>query len=237
MSKNKISLLGIITIAFFIIFFALHQENLSPLKAEEKTSKILLPKASYTSKTSVEEALSKRRSIREYKDQPLKLEELSQLLWAAQGITSERGGRTAPSAGAKYPLEIFVVVGKVEKLESGIYRYRPEDHALIKTKDKDQRQELSLAAIRQVPIKEASMDIVITAIYRRTVEKYGEKGIRYVHIEVGHVCQNIYLQCESLNLGTVEIGAFEDAKVKKVLNLAEEEPSAIMPVGKRYGGD
>ena len=237
MFRNKIFFSAIILIGLFILFFAFQQENHRNLKAEEKTSKITLPKASYTSKTSVEEALSKRRSIREYKDQPLKLEELSQLLWAAQGITSERGGRTAPSAGAKYPLEIFVVVGKVEKLESGIYRYRPQDHTLIKTKDKDRRPELSLAAIRQGPIKEAPVDLVVTAIYKRTMEKYGERGIRYVHIEVGHVCQNIYLQAESLNLGTVEIGAFEDAKVKKALNLTEEEPLAIMPVGKRYGGD
>ena len=233
MSRNKIFFSAIILIGLFILFFAFQQENQRNLKAEEKTSKITLPKASYTSKTSVEEALSKRRSIREYKDQPLKLEELSQLLWAAQGITSERGGRTAPSAGAKYPLEIFVVVGKVEKLESGIYRYRPQDHTLIKTKDKDQRQELSLAAIRQGPIKEAPVDLVVTAVYRRTMEKYGERGIRYVHIEVGHACQNIYLQAESLNLGTVEIGAFEDAQVKKALNLTEEEPLAIMPVGRK----
>jgi SagB-type dehydrogenase family enzyme len=237
MSRNKIFFSVIILIGLFILFFAFQQENHRNLKAEEKTGIITLPKASYTSKTSVEEALSKRRSIREYKDQPLKLEELSQLLWAAQGITSESGGRTAPSAGAKYPLEIFVVVGKVEKLESGIYRYHPQDHTLIKTKDKNQRQELSLAAIRQGPIKEAPVDLVVTAVYRRTMEKYGERGIRYVHIEVGHVCQNIYLQAESLNLGTVVIGAFEDEKVKEALNLTEEEPLAIMPVGERYGGD
>jgi len=233
MSRNKIFFSAIILIGLFILFFAFQQENHRNLKAEEKTGIITLPKVRHTSKTSVDEALSRRRSIREYKDQRLKLEELSQLLWAASGITSERGGRTAPSAGAKYPLEIFVVVGKVEKLESGIYRYRPQDHTLIKTKDKDQRQELSLAAIRQGPIKEAPVDLVVTAVYRRTMEKYGERGIRYVHIEVGHACQNIYLQAESLNLGTVEIGAFEDAKVKKALNLTEEEPLAIMPVGRK----
>jgi len=237
MSRNKIFFSAIILIGLFILFFAFQQENHKNLKAEEKTGIITLPKVRHTSKTSVDEALSRRRSIREYKDQRLKLEELSQLLWAASGITSDRGGRTAPSAGAKYPLEIFVVVGKVEGLEPAIYHYLPQGHTLIKIKDEDQRGKLSLAAIRQGPIKEASVDIVITAIYRRTVEKYGERGIRYVHIEVGHVCQNIYLQCESLNLGTVEIGAFEDAQVKKVLNLAEEEPLAIMPVGKRYGGD
>jgi SagB-type dehydrogenase family enzyme len=233
MSKNKILLFATILIGFLVLFFAFYKKNPDELKAEEKKGKITLPKVSYAGKTSVEEALSQRRSIREYKDEPLKLEELSQLLWAAQGITSDRGGRTAPSAGAKYPLEIFVVVGKVEKLDPGIYHYHPQDHTLIKIKDKDQRDELSLAALHQSPVKEAPVDLVVTAIYKRTMEKYGERGIRYVHIEVGHVCQNIYLQAESLNLGTVEIGAFEDAKVKKVLNLKEEEPLAIMPVGRK----
>ena len=237
MFKNKTILLAITLVGFFILFLSFQKGNLNVLKAEEKTGKITLPQASHTGKISVEEALSKRRSIRKYKDEPLKLEELSQLLWASSGITSDWGGRTAPSAGAKYPLEIFVVVGKVEKLEPGIYHFHPQDHTLIKIKDKDQRDELSLAVLRQGPIKEAPVDIVVTAIYSRTMEKYGERGIRYVHIEVGHVCQNIYLQAESLNLGTVEIGAFEDAKVKKVLNLKLEEPLAIMPVGKRYDRD
>jgi len=237
MFKNKIVLLGTILTGLFILSLSLHKENHNQLKAEEKISKITLPKASYTSKTSVEEALSQRRSVRKYKDGPLKLEELSQLLWAAQGITSDWGGRTAPSAGAKYPLEIFAVVGKVENLKPAIYRYHPQDHTLIKIKDKDQRGALFSASLYQSPVKEASVVIVITAIYRRTMEKYGERGIRYVHIEVGHACQNIYLQAESLNLGSVEIGAFEDAKVKKVLNLKKEEPLAIMPVGKRDSGD
>jgi len=233
MFKSKIFLLTIILSVAFILVFSLSEKKLNQLKAEEKSNQILLPEVSYDSKTSVEKALSKRRSIRNYRDEPLKLEELSQLLWAAQGITSDWGGRTAPSAGAKYPLEIFAVVGKVVNLESGIYRYLPHDHSLKKVKDKDQRDALFSASLFQSPVKEAPVVIVVTAVYKRTMVKYGERGIRYVHIEVGHACQNIYLQAESLNLGTVEIGAFEDEKVKKVLNLKDEEPLAIMPVGRK----
>ncbi|MDH4222474.1 MAG: SagB/ThcOx family dehydrogenase [candidate division Zixibacteria bacterium] len=237
MFKCRTFLSGIIPLGLFIIILSLPGENSNLLKAQEKTSGITLPKVSFTSKTSVEEALAKRRSIRDYKDEPLKLEELSQLLWSAQGITSDWGGRTAPSAGAKYPLEIFAVVGKVEKLDPGIYRYIPQGHSLIKVKDEDRRNALSSASLDQSPVKEAPVVIVVTAIYKRTMQKYGERGIRYAHIEVGHACQNIYLQAESLNLGTVEIGAFEDEEVKKVLNLRDEEPLAIMPVGNRSSGN
>lgn len=234
MSKTKIFLSGFFLAGFSIIIFSLPSENSNQLKTQEKTYRTALPEVNYTSKTSVEEALSKRRSIRDYKDEPLKLTELSQLLWSSQGITSDWGGRTAPSAGAKYPLEIFAVVGKVEKLDPAVYRYIPNEHSLIKVKEEDQRNALFSASLHQSPVKEAPVVIVVTAIYQRTMQKYGERGIRYVHIEVGHVCQDIYLQAESLNLGIVEIGAFEDEKVKKVLNLKDEEPLAIMPVGKKF---
>ncbi|MHC1635207.1 MAG: SagB/ThcOx family dehydrogenase [Candidatus Methanospirareceae archaeon] len=198
------------------------------------SGKIKLPEPRYDSETSIEEALLKRRSIRAYKEEPLTLAELSQLLWAAQGITDERGFRTAPSAGALYPLEVYVVVGEVENLPKGVYKYKPHEHELIMVAEGDRRVELCDAALSQSPVKDAPVVIVFGAVYERTTRKYGERGIRYVHMEVGHAAQNVYLQAVSLGLGTVVIGAFYDEEVKHVVNMTEEEqPLYIMPVGRK----
>ena len=196
---------------------------------------IKLPEPKYDSNTSVEQALFERRSIREYKDTPLTLAEISQLLWAAQGITYPRWGfRTAPSAGALYPLELYVVSGNVNGLPKGIYKYRPQGHELVMIVEGDKRTELCNAALGQSSIKEAASVIVFVAVYQRTTGKYGERGIRYVHMEVGHASQNIYLQAVSLNLGTVVIGAFDDEDVKKIINTGDEEqPLYLMPVGRK----
>jgi len=195
---------------------------------------IKLPQPRYRSSISVEQALLKRRSIREYKNEPLTLAEVSQLLWAAQGITDPEGYRTAPSAGALYPLEVYVVIGNVKGIKAGVYKYKPYEHELIKIKDGDVRDELMKAAFRQIYILKAPIDIVFAAVYERTTSKYGKRGIRYVHMEVGHAAQNVYLQAVALNLGTVVIGAFWDKEVRKVLNMPDNEhPLCIMPVGKR----
>lgn len=199
---------------------------------DKKPERVILPQPGYESKVSVEEALLNRRSIRSYKDEPLSITELSQLLWAAQGITSDWGGRTAPSAGAKYPLELFIVAGKVKGLEPGLYQYDPQDHSLITRRKGDLREDLAEAALGQSCITDAAVDLVVTGVYERTKGKYGERAPRYVHIEVGHACQNIYLQAETLKLGTVMVGAFYDERVADLLELTEEEPLAIMPVGK-----
>ncbi len=190
-----------------------------------------LPQPSYESETSVEEALKSRRSVRSYKDESLTLTELSQLLWAAQGTTADWGGRTAPSAGATYPLEVYVVVGDVGNLEDGLYHYNPETHTITKKKQGDLRNELANAALGQDMLRKAPISFILTAIYERTTGGYGERGIRYVHMEVGHVGQNIYLQAESLGLGTVVVGAFHDDRVKDIFDIAEE-PLYIIPVGK-----
>lgn len=154
---------------------------------------IKLPLPQSKGNISVEEALTKRRSVREYKAVPLTLKEISQLLWASQGITSNWGGRVAPSAGALYPLEIYLVVGKVEGLEPGVYHYRPASHSLIKVAEGDKRLALSNAGLGQSCIKNAPINLVICAQYERTTQKYGERGRRYVYMEVGHAGQNIYL--------------------------------------------
>ena len=193
-----------------------------------------LPEPKVDGKVSVEKSLFERRSIRDYADEPVTLAEVSQLLWAAQGLTDPAGYRSAPSAGALYPLEVYVVAGKVALLPAGIYRYKPRGHELIKVGDGDKRSELCAAALSQAALKQAPVSIVVTAIFERTTQKYRDRGIRYVHMEAGHAAQNICLQAVSLDLGTVVIGAFNDDEVKKVMQLmATEEPLYIIPVGKR----
>jgi SagB-type dehydrogenase family enzyme len=190
---------------------------------------IKLPKPKEKGSISIEETLNKRRSVRDYKTDSLNLEQVSQLLWAASGRNVYR--RTVPSAGATYPLEIYLVVGKVEGLEPGIYQYSSSKHSLKMTKEKDVRNGLSRAALGQEMIVEAPVNIIIAAEYDRTTGHYGQRGSRYVHMEVGHVGQNVSLQAVALSLGTVMIGAFEDREVKEVLGI-KEEPLYIIPVGK-----
>ena len=200
----------------------------------EDSVRIILPKPRYDSDVSVEESMLKRRSVRSYTDEALTLQEVSQLLWAAQGTTDPSGKRTSPSAGALYPLEVYVVVGNVENVAKGVYKYKPHQHELVKVLEGEQRKALAKAALDQQSVAQGAIDIVITAIYERTTSKYGDRGIRYVHMEAGHAAQNVYLQAVALGLGTVSIGAFYDDQVKEVLNLPEnEEPLYIMPVGRR----
>jgi SagB-type dehydrogenase family enzyme len=190
---------------------------------------INLPEPKEKGSTSIEETLNKRRSVRDYKKGPLRLEQISQLLWAASGKNLYR--RTVPSAGATYPLETYLVVGEVEGLEPGIYHYSYSSNSLERTKNQDIRNKLSQAALGQRMIEKASINIIIAADYGRTTSHYGQRGIRYVHMEVGHVGQNISLQANALSLGAVMIGAFEDKEVKGVLGI-KEEPLYIIPVGK-----
>ena len=184
--------------------------------------------------TSLEEALFKRRSVRDYSPEPLTLEEVSQLLWAAQGVTTEMGGRTAPSAGALYPLEIYLIAGNVDGLSVGVYRYNPERHELAKVKDGDTRGQLSAAVLDQSCVKEGAVSIIITAVYERTTAKYGERGVRYVYMEAGHAAQNICLQATALDLGAVTVGAFHDDLIKEKVGLSENEfPLYVIPVGRK----
>jgi len=177
-----------------------------------------------------------RRSRRSYADEPLTMDELSQLLWAAQGVTSPYGFRTAPSAGGLYPLELYAVAGEggVEGLPAGAYRYVVGEHRLELSVEGDLKEELCQASVSQQYVAYAPVDLVFTGVYSRTTGKYGERGIRYVHMEAGHAAQNVYLQAEALGLGAVVIGAFDDSWVRELLGAAvEEAPLYVMPVGKR----
>ncbi len=203
--------------------------------AQEAKKAITLPKPKVKGTVSLEETIKKRRSRRSFLAKPLTLEQVSQLLWAAQGITDERAGfRASPSGGACYPLDLYLVVGKngVEGLEDGVYHYIVSNHSLETHLSGDKRRVLALASLGQMFITQAPISIVTTVEYSRITERYGQRGIRYAHIEVGHVGENIYLQAEALGLGTVAIGAFSDGMVSKCLNLPKEhEPLYIMPVG------
>jgi len=196
---------------------------------------VLLPYPKLKGNVSVEEALLMRRSIREYLPKPLTLQQLAQILWAAQGITElNYKFRTAPSAGATYPLELYVVVktGGVEGLRAGIYKYDVETHTLMLIKEGDFSDELARAALDQDWVRNAPVNIVIVAEYERTTRYYGSRGYQYVHMEVGHVGENIYLQAVALNLGTVAVGAFYDDQVAEILDLPSNyRPLYIMPVG------
>lgn len=196
-------------------------------------SDVKLPAPRHDGEVSLEHALRYRRSIREFAGGALTLAEVGQLLWAAQGI-SHPIGRTAPSAGALYPLVVHLVAGQVSSLEPGVYRYAPDDATLMKAGDGDRRADLANAALGQAWIADAPAALVLAAVYRRTVGRYGPRGERYVHIEIGHATQNVYLQAGALGLGTTEVGAFDDRAVKSALGLAaDNDPLAIMPIGRR----
>jgi len=209
---------------------------------------IKLPPPLLKGKVSLEEVIVKRRSVRRYRTEPLTLPQLSQIHWSAQGIIGTGKLRAAPSAGASYPLEIFAVIGKQaviviaseakqsrdrEELLAGIYHYEVDSHSLSLHKPGDFRRDLARAALDQGFIADAPVDIVICAIYPRTSYTYGRRGERYVHMEVGHVGENIHLQVVALDLATVEVGAFDDEEVRKVLGVEEQiKPLYIMPIGR-----
>ena len=186
-----------------------------------------LPPPILTGRKSLEEALALRRSVRAYQDTPLTLQELAQLLWAAQGITHEQGFRTAPSAGALYPLELYVATPE------GLYRYDPASHLLQVISQDDLRPALYAAALEQEPVRQALAVFVLAAVYERTAQKYGaDRSPRYVHLEAGHAAQNLLLEAVVLGLGAVPIGAFEDARVQTLLRIpTDHEPLYLIPVG------
>ena len=197
-------------------------------------TEITLPAPKLSSEVSLEETLHQRRSTRDYSDEALTLAEVSQLLWAAQGVTAEWGGRTAPSAGALYPLEVYVIAGNVDELAPGVYKYRPDGHALVQLRDEDVRVELAEAALGQTWVKDGAIDVVISAVYERTTTKYGDRGVRYTHMEAGHAAQNICLQATALGLGVVTVGAFYDDQVKDVVGMLEDKfPLYVIPVGRK----
>jgi SagB-type dehydrogenase family enzyme len=234
MSKKVFVLISAVSIlVILVIGFSLQLNRRPVMTTVVLGERIEMPEPVYESSMSIEEALLARRSIRAYSEEGLSLTEASQLLWAAQGITHPSGYRTAPSAGALYPLEVYLVVGRVEGFSAGVYQYLPAEHALVQILEGDIRASLASAALGQSAVEDAPVSLVITAVFERTTHKYGERGLRYVYMETGSAAQNVYLQAESLGLGTVFIGAFQEERVGQLLDIPENEtPLCIMPVGR-----
>ena len=207
----------------------------TPETSMRAPSTIPLPTPSLSGSLSVEEALAGRRSVREYVVASLTIDQLSQLLWSAQGMTARRYGlRSAPSAGALYPLEVYVAAEHVDGLATGVYRYVPRQHGLQVVVDRSVRDQLFRDALSQSAVADAPATLAFAAVFARTTRKYGERGRQYVHMEVGHAAQNLYLQATAMGLGTVVIGAFNDDSVKRTLGMSDdEEPLCLMPVGRR----
>ena len=235
--KRKMAIAAVLAITVSAVAVAVYLTWLKPneFKPTEVHGFVELPSPETTGTMSVEEAIQRRRSIRSYTNEPLSLQDVSQLLWAAQGITDPaRKFRAAPSAGATYPLEVYVVVGNncVIGLAGGLYRYDPLEHRLEWILKGDLRSSLAEAALGQRWVREAPINIVIAAVYERTTSRYGERGVRYVHMEAGHVGQNLYLQAVARGLGMVVVGAFHDDQVQELLRLpTDQKPLYIIPVG------
>ena len=194
---------------------------------------VSLPAPPAAGAMSLEEALAQRHSVREFVPGALTLDEVSRLVWAAQGVTAQ-GHRTAPSAGATYPLEVYLVAGDVKDLSAGVYRYLPGLHRLQAVSDGDIRVSLAGAAVEQRWVSQAAMVVVIAAVYERTTARYGRRGERYVHMEAGHAAENLLLQATALGLGATPVGAFHDAEVARLLHLPSgEAPLYLIPVGRK----
>ncbi|MBT4096456.1 MAG: SagB/ThcOx family dehydrogenase [Gemmatimonadetes bacterium] len=181
---------------------------------------------------SVEQALAQRRSVRTFADRSVSLADLSQLLWAAQGITGHFDKRTAPSAGALHQMSIAVVAADVDALPAGIYRYDPALHDLALLSEGDHRDELRSATDQQEAIGVSPVDLVIAGDARPLVDKYGDRGIRYLHMEAGHIAQNVYLQATALGLATASMGAFDDDAMSQAVRLPSPHRALyVMPIG------
>lgn len=235
-----ILVVGVSTFYYFVIFRPGKEKagpGSSPTSETQKADQkvILLPEPKLKGEMSLEETILKRRSRRDYQDKSLNLEQVSQILWAGQGITNEETGfRSAPSAGALYPLDIYLVVGEkgVEGLVAGVYHFVPSGHKIEKMLSGDLRERIMRASLAQSFIAQAPIVLIITGEYERTTKKYGERGEQYVHMEVGHVGQNIYLQAEALGLATVTVGAFNEEEIVEILNLPQTyKPLYVMPIG------
>ena len=226
-------LVAIFLMPFFSIKKAMAGKEDGTTRGKER--QMNLPKPRLKGDVSLEQAIKHRRTIRSYLSKPLTLEQLSQIFWAAQGITGDRGfKRSAPSGGALYPMDIYAVVGDngVKGLKAGIYHYDPHQHAASLITEGDLRKDVARSSLSQMWMPKAPLNLVITSEYSRITSKYGTRGERYAMIEAGHIGQNIFLQAEALGLRAGIVGAFHDKDVNRVMKISRShEPLLIMPVG------
>jgi SagB-type dehydrogenase family enzyme len=199
-----------------------------PLRARSIVAALTkLPSPSHRGTRTLEEALVKRRSNRTFLDRPIELAAVGQILWAGQGIRDRSGARTAPSAGGRYPLDLYLVT------EAGVGHYMPDEHAIEAKFSADVREALYSAALFQDSIKQAPLVIVITADYARAEHQYGEeRAKRFALMESGHVAQNLLLQAYAMGLAGGAFGAFKDEQVSEAMKLPPEQtPLYIIAIG------
>ena len=236
--KSQHIAFGFLLITFLLVLYILLFPQNPPqqeFKSYPNSRRIELPPPTYEGMT-LEEALKQRRSIRTFNNSNLTLQEISQLLFSAQGITDETNlYRTAPSAGALYPIETYLIANRVDGLEKGIYHYNIGGHSLELLREGDFSEEILEACLNQQSTKEAAALFVFTAVFERTKSKYGERGMRYIYIEAGHISQNLLLEATSLNLAAVPIGGFSDEGVNSLIGVDGTSESAVYinAVGKK----
>jgi SagB-type dehydrogenase family enzyme len=239
MEKKRILVLIFLLIIFIAVVSAAYfsQSQQTTYTYQHVINYTTLPSPILTGNLSVESAIKNRRSVRQYSNQSVSLANVSQILWAAQGITdSQNSLRAAPSAGQVYPLEIYVIAGSngVSGLQEGVYHYIPSNNTLELLITGDLRGDLSGIANGQPWVKQAPLDILITGNYRKMINKYTDKQLstRFVDLEAGHVGENIYLQAEALGLDTVSLGSFNENQLEQRFQLpSNETPIYIFPVG------
>ncbi len=237
-SRRKVCKVGA-TLGLTLLGITPFRENLVFAKAREpvnrgKQTMDLMPPV-FDGNISLEKAIKQRRTIRSFINKPVSGQQFSQILWAAQGITDDSGfKRAAPSGGSLNPADIYAVVGEkcVENLGSGVYHYRPVNHSITMISEGDRRKDVAVASLRQMWMADAPVLFVVSAEYDRICCKYGQRGIRYALIEMGHIGQNIFLQCQTLGLAAGIVGAFNDGEVSDAVGMEKgHEPLVIMPVG------
>jgi len=214
--------------------------ELEPPMAAGETIDLPAPASLKLGEVLLRDVIEARQSLRTYSAQSLTLGELSYLLWSTQGVKKVVPGRatyrTIPSAGARHPLETFLLVNRVEGLKSGLYRFLACDHRLVKlATEPDIAKRMVKACLGQEPVSASAVTFIWTAIPYRTTWRYGERGYRYMHLDAGHVCQNVYLAAEAIKAGVCAIGAFSDDEMNELLGLDGVKQFVIYlaAVGKR----
>lgn len=191
---------------------------------------IPLPPPSLSDGPTLWEALEKRRSIRDYRPEPLSLEELSNLLWATQGITEKAFGpwyRTAPSAGALHPIDTYLVVNRVEGLDPGVYFFNVVEFSLVLKRTGDFAAPIAQAALNQDMGRTAAVVFVWVAVIQRSRQKYRQRAYRYIYLDCGHIAQNLYLAATALDLGCCSVAAIFDDEVNDLVGADGQEETAI----------
>lgn len=199
-------------------------------KHYEQKPHIHLPKPQTDSSKTLDEVLSKRKSIRSFQQKPLSTSHLSYLLWASTGVQRKEHGyefRTAPSAGALYPIETYLVINNVESIKQGVYHYNIKHHYLEELRTGDFRSEITTAALNQHMCSTASVVFIWTALFNRSKCKYGQRSYRYIYLDAGHIAENLALAATNLNLGSCHIAALFDEDINNIIEVDGTKESTI----------